>query len=111
MLLTPLSIFTDVRPLQPENAEAPMLVTDDGIVTDVRLLQPSNAESLMLVEPFATVTLVMDEYASGKTEDKEKLPGTTALLMPPQSSNASYPMLVTEAGIVTEVRPLQPENA
>ena len=31
MLVTELGIVTDVRPLQPENAEPPMLVTELGI--------------------------------------------------------------------------------
>ena len=41
-----------MRPLQPENAEPPMLVTESGIVTDVRPLQPENAELPMLVTEF-----------------------------------------------------------
>ena len=40
MLVTLDGIVTDVRLLQPENAEDPMLVTLDGIVTDDRPLQP-----------------------------------------------------------------------
>ena len=39
MLVTLLGIVTDVRPLQPLNAEPPMLVTPSGIVADVRLTQ------------------------------------------------------------------------
>ena len=35
-----MGIVTLVRPLQPENAESPMLVTLLGIVTLVRPLQP-----------------------------------------------------------------------
>ena len=38
-----------VKPLQPENAELPMLVTLSGIVTLVKPLQPENAELPMLV--------------------------------------------------------------
>jgi hypothetical protein len=43
MLVTEAGIVTDVRPLQPENAEDSMLVTESGIVTDERPLQPENA--------------------------------------------------------------------
>jgi hypothetical protein len=51
-------IVTLVRPLQPENAELPMLVTLLGIVRLVRPLQPENAELPMLVTLFGIVTLV-----------------------------------------------------
>ena len=47
MLATLFGIVTLVSPLQPENAEDPMPVTLSGIVTHVRLLQPENAEDPM----------------------------------------------------------------
>ena len=37
--------------------------------------------------------------------------GIVTDVRPLQDQNASDPMLVTESGIVTDVRPLQPENA
>ena len=37
--------------------------------------------------------------------------GIVTDVRPPHSLNAQNPMLVTEFGIVTDVRPLQPENA
>lgn len=43
------SIFTSVRPLQPEKAPQPMDVTLLGMVTDVRPKQPLKAESPMIV--------------------------------------------------------------
>ena len=39
------------------------------------------------------------------------LAGIVTLVRPLQPENAEYPMLVTPSGIVTFVRPLQPENA
>ena len=48
MLVTLSGIVTDVRPLQPENAEAPISITLSGITTDVRPLH-LNALSPMLV--------------------------------------------------------------
>ena len=36
--------MTEVRPLQPEKAEFPMLVMEFGIVTEVRPLQPEYLE-------------------------------------------------------------------
>ncbi len=43
MRVTLFGIVTLVKPLQPENAEDPMLVTLFGIVTLVKPLQPENA--------------------------------------------------------------------
>ena len=43
MAVTELGIVTDVRPLQPLNAPAPIEVTDSGMVIDVRPLQFLNA--------------------------------------------------------------------
>ena len=40
MLVTPLGIVIEVKPLQPENAPPPMFVTPSGIVTEVKPLQP-----------------------------------------------------------------------
>ena len=42
MLVTQ-GMVTDVRPLQPEKADSPMLVTPLGILTDVRPLQSEKA--------------------------------------------------------------------
>jgi hypothetical protein len=49
----------EVRPLQPEKAHIPMLVTLLGMVIEVRLLQPENAELPMLVtsSPISTVLI------------------------------------------------------
>ena len=56
MLVTLDGIVTDVRPLQPENAEAPMLVTLEGIVNDVRPLQFQNATLLINLTPSGIFT-------------------------------------------------------
>ena len=55
------SVFSKVmlvRPVQPENAEEPMLVTLSGIVMLVRLEQFENAPLPMIVTPLPIVTLV-----------------------------------------------------
>ena len=82
-------MVTEVRAVQPENALAPMLVTELGIVTEVRPVQPENAPFSMFSTELGIVTEVR----------------------PVQSLNAFSPMLVTELGMVIEVRPMQPENA
>ena len=74
---------TLVSLLQPENAEYPMLVTEDGIVMLVSLLQKENALSPMYVT----------------------LDGIVMLVSPLQYANARSPMLVTEDGIVHFVFP------
>ena len=48
----------DISPLQPANAEDPMLVTLSGIVTLASPLQPKNASTPMLVTLSGIVTLV-----------------------------------------------------
>ena len=49
------------RPLQPENAESPMLVTLDGISMLVRPLQYQNAQFPMLVTPSEITTLLSED--------------------------------------------------
>ena len=78
-----------VKPLQPLNAQQPMLVTPSGIVTLVRPLQPSKVLPPMLVTPSGIVTLVR----------------------PLQPLNASLPMSVTLFGIFTETMSGQSWNA
>ena len=43
MLVTEFGIVTDVSPVQPENAELPILATELPIVTEVSPVQPENA--------------------------------------------------------------------
>ena len=51
----------DVKPLQPEKALFPILVTELGIVTDVKLLQLEKAYFLMLVTEYtASFTFIED---------------------------------------------------
>ena len=73
MFTTPLPIATFVSPLQPENAEPPILLTLSGIVMLVKLVQPRNTEPPILVTPS----------------------GITTLVKPLQSWNVSFPMLAT----------------
>ena len=43
MLITLSGIVIEVKPVQPENAEPPILVTLSGIVIEVKPVQPENA--------------------------------------------------------------------
>ena len=51
-------MYTALIPLQPSNALAPILVTDNGIVILVSPLQPWNAFAPMLVTEDGSVMLV-----------------------------------------------------
>ena len=77
---------TDIRPLQPLNAEVPMELTEFPMVTNVKPLQPENAEFPMEVTELGMVTDVK----------------------PLHPENAEFPMEVTEFPMVTDVKPLQP---
>ena len=60
MLVTPLPMVTEVKPLQPQKADLPMLVTLSGMVMDFKPLQPEKAASPMLVTlPSSGMTLVL----------------------------------------------------
>lgn len=61
MDVTPSGIVTDVRPLQPQNARAPIYVTLSGIVREVRLAQSKNTKS-----PIDDTSYVTESYV---TED------------------------------------------
>jgi hypothetical protein len=79
MLLTPLSMITLVRPVQPLKAESPTLVTSVGMVMPVRPVQPEKAEFPMLLTPLPMV-----------------MPVSLA-----QPEKALFPILVTLLGMVT----------
>ena len=49
MLVTDDGMFIEVREVQPEKAEIPILVTDDGMFIEVREEQSEKAELPMLV--------------------------------------------------------------
>jgi len=58
--LVPLNLMP-LSPVQPKNAEEPMVVTLSGMVTLVRLEQEENAEEPMIVTPSTTTTDFIDE--------------------------------------------------
>ena len=78
----------DSRPLQPENAEEPMLVTLSGTVICIIPLHPENAELPIVFTPSIMVMFVIDRYADEKIDE--------------------ILLVHTHCGIVTLVSPLQP---
>ena len=89
MLVTPLPMVTEVKPLhkplQSEKAESPMIVTLSGMVIEVNPVQPRKAPSPMLVT----------------------LSGMAIEVKPLQPRKAPSPMLVTlpSSGITLVLHP------
>ena len=115
MLVTELGMVTEVREEQPLNADSSMLVTEVGMVTEVKAEQPRNASSPMLVtelgmvvdwHPAISVLEAVSIMAlQFSRESYIVLPlSTTMEVREEQPQNAPPPMLVTELGMVTEVR-------
>ena len=89
-----------------------MLVTELGMVTEVRPLQPLKAEVAISLVPFFIAMApsgFLPLYPS-KILLRYSKP-SFCVLYHPVPLKAYSPMLVTEFGMVTEVRPVQPENA
>ena len=115
MLVTELGRVMEVRAKQFLNASYPMLVTELGMVMEVREEQPSNASSPMLVTelgmmvdwpPAIRVLVAVSIMAlQFSRESYTVLPlSTTMEVREEQFSSAPSPMLVTELGMVMEVR-------
>ena len=81
--------YIDANEVQPENVEAPIVVTALPIVAVVRATSPLNAEAPMVITAFGIVT---DVRAM-------------------QLANAEAPIEVTPLPMTTEVSKVQPENA
>lgn len=97
--ITALGIFTEVNPLQPSKALAPMETTEFGIIV---FLQPA-------INSFVVVLIIAlhsfrESYALLSAS-------TTMRSNPEQPAKGHPPIEVTELGIVTEVRPMQPSKA
>ena len=107
MVVTPVGIVIAVRPEQFENALSPMLVTLSGISIAVKPEQFANALAGMLATPagMANVRLVAEANLVPHSGDADT---RTSLAQPEKALTA---MASTLAGIVTDVRPGQSENA
>mgnify|MGYP003327605298 CR=1 FL=1 len=99
MLVTLLEMVTEVRPLQPLKADCPMLVTLLGIVTEVKPLQPEKAESPILVTLLGIVELLQPRIRVF----------VAVSIIALQLLRQSY--LLLPLATVIEVRPQQPLKA
>ena len=99
MLVTELGMVTEVREEQPRNAWTPMLVTELGMVVDWHpAISVLEAVSIMALQFSRESYIVL-------------LLSTTIEVREEQPANAHSPMLVTEVGMVTEVREEHQPNA
>ena len=55
-------MVTFISPVQSENAEFPIEVTEFGIVTSVRLEHPAKAEPPIVLTELPKVTMALTEY-------------------------------------------------
>ena len=95
MLVTEFGMVTLVRPEQPQNAELPMLVTEFGITV---FIHPE-------INVFVFVSIIALQLSR---ESYFGFPESTSIVVRlEQSENAEPPMMVTELGMVTLVRPEQ----
>ena len=93
--MTELPIVTDVKPLQPSNAESPIEVTELGIIV---FLHPNI--SVLVADSTIALQLFLESYTVFPLS-------TTMVVKPLQPENASFPIEVTELPIVTDVKPMQ----
>ena len=76
---------------------------------EVRPVQPEKAPYPMLVTPSPNTTSFMEEFPPNQLPTFAQLIVTCSKLLQPE--NASLPMLVTPLGMTMEVRPSQFEKA
>ena len=96
MEVTEFGMVTEVKPVQPKNADTPMPVTEFGMVTEVKPVQPENADPPMLVTEFG-ITVVL------QPETKVLVSVSIMALQLPRLSYFGLPKATT-----MEVKPVQP---
>ena len=60
MVFTLAGIVIDVKPVQPEKADSPIVFTPAGIVIDVKPVQPENIDGMMAVTFSPKVSVFSD---------------------------------------------------
>jgi hypothetical protein len=117
--VTPFIVGSDCNCLQPSNASLPIAVTLSGNCMLVKLVQPLNAEAPIDVTVFGIVTVV-SAVAFSNTEGSTVVAPVSIVavvrLVQPMNHCPTHAVLpttevVTDAGIVTEVKPVQFSNA
>lgn len=115
-------MVTEVKPLQPEKALSPILVTLLEMLMAVRLLQPEKAPLPMHVtlsgmvdflHPIKSVLVLVSMIALQLSRESYLgLPGITTIdSRPLHPSKAELLMLITLSGMVIDIKALQPVKA
>ena len=98
-----------VRPVQPLNAELPMLVTEFGIEIVTIFLHPAKAEFPIDDTLFEIITSVMLAFLQAPSGICVLSP--VNIIVGQHFLKAESPILVTELGIAIVFNPVQPSNA
>ena len=98
--------MTDVKPPQPRKARTPIEVTELGMVMDV-IFEPLTKLSGNILTPLPIVADVIPPVVI-LPFDEQFFAFQIRLVKPLQPSKAFSPIEVTELGIVTDVKPMQP---
>jgi hypothetical protein len=124
-VVTKLEIVAVVKLVQPLNVESLILVTEFGIVTDVKLVEPEKAAALinvtvlgMTYELFTeadgyTINVVFALLNNTPSSDENAgwLGSTTMLEILGKPLNAKFGIVITELGIVIDVKFAHFQNA
>ena len=104
-----LGISIDVNPVQPSNAELPIVVTSSPITISFIEGSPLNHDSILFVCKLTEDMLLQPSKAFSRID--VTLLGIVTEVRPSQFWKAPYPIVVMLLGILIDVNPLQPLNA
>jgi hypothetical protein len=113
-VVTKLEIVAVVKLVQPLNVESLILVTEFGIVTDVKLVEPEKAAALINVTVHGyTINVVFALLNNTPSSDENAgwLGSTTMLEILGKPLNAKFGIVITELGIVIDVKFAHFQNA
>ena len=107
ILVTDEGIVTEVKPVQSEKAQVPILVTDEGMVIEVKPLNPEHKFDGIFSTLSPNVMVLIRQLINGEPPDEQFRAFHVTEVKPVQPEKAEPPILVTDSGIVTEVKPMQ----
>ena len=103
-------MVTSVSPLQLKRAKAPMPVTPPGIVTAVKPLKSEHKCDGIFSTLSPNVMVLIGQLGNGDPFDEQFRAFHVTEVKPSQPEKAPSPILVTDEGMVIEVKPLNPEH-
>ena len=119
ILVTESGIVTDCKDVQHSNAPPPMLVTESGMVTECKDLQKVNAQRPILVTESGMIKFSpFNKYEiSFLLSEVYRLPSNIVkcferlITLAGQYINGFPLIIITDSGMVTDWKDLQPPNA